>query len=189
MVRSLIILRIRGESDIAFLSRVPSNDLIMEEIACNPTSGRLEFAPCAKGSLHRAIVSVPSGMIKPGGSYSERIVFFEAPDSERAWERLEKLHSLAWCSDASGWCENGTIYNVESIDQLLGRGLSSEEVADLRVFEMGCGDETLGVGPHCVHYARASDVDLYVSPPVGARLRELLAARELMYEAKPRGHS
>lgn len=54
---------------------------------------------------------------------------------------------------------------------------------ELQLLEIGWRG---GVGPDNVHYARSEDVDLFVTPRVAARLRELLAIVDTLYAAAPR---
>lgn len=124
-------------------------------------------------TLYRAIVSLPNGLCERDRSMQERIVFFEGPydlmqrSNAGAAEVLEKLLALAWSADTTGWCEDGYIYNItrerDVLDESMGEG-------DTRLLEIGWG------GTPRIHYAKAEDVDLFVSPRQVGRLRAALVA-------------
>lgn len=109
-------------------------------------------------------------------------MFFEARRIADAAAHLERLLAAAWCIDTQDWCEPGFIYNVRPIGELTERpGVAATR--ELQLLEIGWGG---GVGPDNAHYARAEDVDLFVTPRVAARLRELLAIVNTFYAAAPR---
>ncbi|MBT2333595.1 hypothetical protein J7E49_06720 [Variovorax paradoxus] len=124
-------------------------------------------------SLYRVFVSLPPSMCDRDRQLQERIVFFEAPynyangSTAGAAEVLEKLLTLAWGVDAAGWCEEGFAYNLrrerEIVDEAMGEG-------DTRLLEIGWG------GTPNISYAKAEDVDLFVSPLQVKRLRAALQA-------------
>lgn len=103
----------------------------------------------------------------------ERFVFFEEPydfvqrSNAGAAEVLEKLLALAWSADTTGWCEDGYIYNIARERNVLGQGMGE---GDTRLLEIGWG------GTPRIHYAKAEDVDLFVSPRQLKRLRAVLVA-------------
>lgn len=138
------------------------------------------------GFLHRAIVSLPPRMTEPDRPLQERIVFFEAPTTPcRSGEYLEKLLAAAWCVDTTGWCERGFIYNINSAADQYSYAFGQESSGELRLFETGRGGEVgLAVGQDRIHYARAADVDLLVSPRVATRLHELSGMIEELYAAE-----
>ncbi|KVK87617.1 hypothetical protein WJ47_12370 [Burkholderia ubonensis] len=133
------------------------------------------------GLLHRAFVALPDALCEPGQVAQERTVFFESPSSANAAAHLEQLLSAAWCVDAHGWTERGCIYNVFDAHELIARAFGAAAAGELRLLEIGAGPD--GVGPDRVYYARAADVDLFVTPRAGMRLRALLAIVEHLYEA------
>lgn len=124
-------------------------------------------------TLYRAIVSLPKSLCERDRPMQERIVFFEGPygftrrSKLGAAEVLEKLLALAWSTDTTGWCEDGYIYNIsrerEILDEAMGEG-------DSRLLEISWG------GPERIGYARAEDVDLFVSPLQVKRLRAAMQA-------------
>jgi len=139
------------------------------------------------GHLHRAIVSVPEHMAELGRGMQERIVFFEVPPGAECGQHLEQLLAVAWCVNTRDWCADGAIYNIDSAPQRLGSGnYGGTETGELRLFETGCGgDSDVAVGAERLHYARARDVDLFVTPRVYARLHTLLGEIEALYQAEP----
>lgn len=137
--------------------------------------------------LQRAIVSLPPLLHEPERPMQDRIVFFEAYSDERA-SRLEQLLSLAWRIDATGWSEQGWIYNFSSAYERLHEGLSflDKSHGDLCMFDTGSGgDLPFAVGPDRTHFARRADVDLFVTPRLAARLLRALDVIEAMYAAEP----
>ncbi|RRH82310.1 hypothetical protein EH244_27050 [Variovorax beijingensis] len=122
-------------------------------------------------TLYRVFVGLPAFMCERDRPMQERTVFFEAPydyasgSNAGAAEVLEKLLTLAWGVDASGWCEEGFAYNLrrarEILDEAMGEG-------DSRLLEIGWG------GPERISYARAEDVDLFVTPRQNKRIRAAL---------------
>lgn len=124
-------------------------------------------------TLYRAIVSLPNGLCEHDRPMQERIVFFEGPhdfmrrSNAGAAEVLEKLLGLAWSADTAGWCEDGYIYNITRERDVLDEGMGE---GDTRLLEIGWG------GTPRIHYAKAEDVDLFVSPRQAKRLRAALAA-------------
>ena len=126
-------------------------------------------------TLYRVFVGLPAFMCDRDRPMQERTVFFEAPynyangSTAGAAEVLEKLLTLAWGVDASGWCESGFAYNLcrerEIIDGAMGKG-------DSRLLEVGWG------GTEGIHYAKADDIDLFVSPRQAKRVRAALLATE-----------
>ncbi|AIY44216.1 hypothetical protein LT85_p037 (plasmid) [Collimonas arenae] len=138
------------------------------------------------GILFRAIVSLPVVMADDSRVMQDRIVFFESPSRLEPGLRLEKLLAAIWCRDTENWCERGYIYNIDSVNGLFDRAFGDESTGELRLFETGSGGEvTPAVGPDRIHYARENEVDLFVTPRVAGRLRELLDAIEILYAAEP----
>ena len=136
------------------------------------------------GALYRAIVSLPERMAESNRHLQERIVFFEASRLTDPCSRLEKLLALAWCINTEGWCEQGCIYDIETAEDLLGSSYAAVDTGELRLLEIGAGGDE-AIGPDQVHYARAPEVDLFVTPRVATRLQELLTTVEAMYIAGP----
>lgn len=133
------------------------------------------------GFLYRAVVSLPQNMTERDRPLQERIVFFEVLGSKSdLGTHLEKLLASAWCIDTNGWCESGYIYNIHSVQDMYQYAFGDETTGELRVFETGCGGED-GVGHNRIHYARAGDVDLFVTPRMAARLHELLDMIDTLY--------
>ena len=134
--------------------------------------------------LHRAYVGLPDRMCENGRCLQERVVFFEVPDGAKAWEHLEALLRAAWCEDTTDWLENGAIYNVRSARELFDENCSIAPLLrnenDLRLFESGWGGRD-GIGPEHIHYSRACDVDLFVTPRVAARLTLAVVEIERLY--------
>ncbi|WP_157634152.1 hypothetical protein [Burkholderia ubonensis] len=125
------------------------------------------------GVLHRAAVVLPDILCEPEQVAQERIVFFEAPSSASAAAHREQLLSAAWCVDAHGWTEHGAIYNLFDAHEL-----GAAAAGELHLLE-------IGAGPDRVYYARAADVDLFVTPRIAARLRAQLAIVEHLNETTP----
>lgn len=141
----------------------------------------------ASGTLHRAIVSLPLHLCEPNRPLQDRIVFFEAPHGARCDKHLETLLAAAWCEDTTDWCERGFIYNINTARELLRDwSIGNQASGDLRLFETGAGGDCApAVGPDRIHYARAADVDMFVTPRVAARLRATLAHVEHLYDVEP----
>lgn len=131
----------------------------------------------ATGTLYRAFVVLPDALCRSRGTYDERTVFFEAPRGKDVATHLEQLLAHAWCVDTQGWAEDGAIYNVYSAAELYAD--RTDPAVDLRLLDIGFGPD--GVGPAKAYYARTPDVDLFVTPRVAARLRELLAIVDTFY--------
>ncbi|WP_322058458.1 hypothetical protein [Paraburkholderia sp. J63] len=142
----------------------------------------VSIAGLGNGRLHRAVVALPDAMGEPGRGYQERIVFFEAPHGADAATHLEYLLAAAWCIDTADWCERGFIYNIRDQGELMERPATGT-ARELQLLEIGWGG---GVGPDQAHYARTEEVDLFVTPRVAARLRELLAIVDTLYAAATR---
>lgn len=140
--------------------------------------------------LHRAYVSLPDRMCESGRSLQERAVFFEVPDGARAWEHLEGLLRTVWCEDTTDWCEDGAAYNVRSARELFEENSSIAPLLrnqnDLRLFESAWGGRD-GIGPEHIHYSRACDVDLFVTPRVAARLTAAMVEIERLYAVQSGG--
>lgn len=131
------------------------------------------------GILHRAIVSMPQS--PSSRTYAERVVFFEAPNRAQAAGHLEKLLSIVWGMDTTDWCSVGNIYNVDAKDELE-QNCYSEKADDdnLYLFEIGCGGSN-GIGPNHIHYARATDVDFFVTPRHAQCLQHAVWIIEALY--------
>lgn len=135
--------------------------------------------------LHRAIVSLPDALTSRDRPIQERRVFFEAPRGEHPSRHLEKLLALAWGVDTARWAEWGYIYNVDDAYALASDSFAAgDDTGDLCLFETGCGGD-IGIGPQRIHYARAADIDLFVTPAKAERLRSTMAYIELLYAAEP----
>ncbi|CAG2382988.1 MULTISPECIES: hypothetical protein [Burkholderia] len=130
------------------------------------------------GTLYRAFVVLPDALCQSRGSYEERTVFFEAPRGADEAAHLQRLLAHAWCVDTQDWAEDGAIYNIYSAAELYAD--KTDPTVDLRLLDIGGGPD--GVGPTKAYYARTADVDLFVTPRVAARLRELLAIVDSFYE-------
>ncbi|WP_124920364.1 hypothetical protein [Burkholderia stagnalis] len=130
------------------------------------------------GILHRAFVALPDILCEPGQVAQERTVFFEAPSLASAATHLEQLLAAAWGVDTRDWTERGFIYNLVDSRELVERAAGAAAAGELRLFE-------IGAGPDRLYYARAADVDLFVTPRVAARLRALLAIVEQVDETAP----
>lgn len=129
--------------------------------------------------LHRAIVAEPQ--LGWSGPYTERVVFFESPGGVHASSYLAQVLALIWGRDTSTWCEDGSIYNVASKDDLAQQSWNGEaDSHDLYLFETGCGGEN-GIGPNRIHYARVADVDCFVSPKSAKRLHRALSIIEALH--------
>lgn len=158
----------------------------VQPMSSGPHSLYPPIASLGNGTLHRAIVSLPPRMTEPDRPLQERIVFFESPTGpSRSGEHLEKLLAAAWCVDTTGWCERGFIYNINTAAEQYSYAFGPESTGELRLFETGRGGEVgLAVVRDRIHYARAADVDLLVSPRVAARLHELSDIIEDLYAAE-----
>ncbi|WP_321944894.1 hypothetical protein [Burkholderia cenocepacia] len=130
------------------------------------------------GTLYRAFVVLPDALRRSPGSFDERTVFFEVPRGKDEAAHLEQLLAHAWCVDTRGWTEDGAIYNIYSAAELYAD--KTDPAVDLRLLDIGGGPD--GVGPTKAYYARTPDVDLFVTPRVAARLRELFAIVDSFYE-------
>lgn len=129
-------------------------------------------------TLHRAIVAVPD--ISSTRVYAERVVFFEA-NIDKAGSQLQQILALVWGVDTTNWCEDGSIYNVNSASELERDSWAGKIDGDgLYLFETGCGGAK-GIGPGRIHYARAADVDCFVSPRHAKRLQRGLWIIEALY--------
>lgn len=97
----------------------------------NPTAIErpIRIASLATGRLYRAFVVLPAALCRPGHTYDERTVFFEAPRGKDEAAHLEQLLSTAWCVDTQGWAEDGAIYNIYSAAELYER--NPDPTADL----------------------------------------------------------
>lgn len=72
----------------------------------------------------------------------------------------------------------GYIYNIYSAAELLSEASNAGHENDLTLFEIGCGGNGIdAVGPDGVHYARTSEVDLFVTPRVARHLPPAGSAR------------
>lgn len=149
----------------------------------------LAITSLGNGILHRAIVSLPNHMTERDRPLQERIVFFEAPSSAGAAAHLEQLLAAAWCIDTANWCDNGYIYNINSVNELYAHAFGGELTGELRLFEVGAGGDEFGVGPDRIHYARAWDVDFFVPPRVAGRLLDLSDMIEQLYADKAEHNS
>ncbi|WP_321944802.1 hypothetical protein [Burkholderia cenocepacia] len=132
----------------------------------------------ATGTLYRAFVVLPDALCRTRGAFEERTVFFEAPRGSDEAAHLQQLLAHAWCVDTQDWAEDGAIYNIYSAAELYAD--KTDPAVDLRLLDIGGGPD--GVGPTKAYYARTPDVDLFVTPRVAARLRELLAIVDSFYE-------
>lgn len=90
------------------------------------------------GRLHRAVVVLPDAMGEPGRGYQERIVFFEVRGTTDAALHLERLLATASCCDTTGWCEDGAIYNIKPINELMERP-ATDAARELQLLEIGWG--------------------------------------------------
>ena len=125
--------------------------------------------------LFRAIVSLPDSLCQRDRPLQERIVFFEAPydftkcSNAAAAQTLELLLATAWGVSTEGWCEDGYIYNIRRERDLLEDAMGD---GDRRLLEISWG------GPERIGYAKAADVDLFVTPRLRTRLDAALRATE-----------
>lgn len=122
------------------------------------------------GILHRAVVTLPALMVRGEDAFEERIVFFECPNSMQSAKHLESLLSVAWCVNAENWREDEYIYNLRSIHELKGETFSSDSTTELYLLETGSGGNGItAIGPDRIHYARESQVDIFVTPRVAGK--------------------
>lgn len=151
-----------------------------------PQARRIPIHALGNGVLHRAIVSLPRHMTERDRPLQERFIFFEAPSRQGACQYLERLLATAWCTDTADWGELGLIYNIDDAAELQRSRYGADETGELSVLECGCGGDGIeAVGEHRVHYARDRDVDVFTTPRVAVRLRELLAQVDHLYEVEP----
>lgn len=156
----------------------PNNDRA-QHIRTNRQGEQLPIASTGVGSLHRAVVAVPDpSALRP---YAERQVFFEVHTSVSPCAHLAKVLALVWGIETAHWCEHGGIYNIRSASEMARDCWAGTADSDgLYLFEIGAGGEN-GVGPGRVHYARAADVDCFVSPLLASRLQRVLWIVEALY--------
>jgi hypothetical protein len=128
-------------------------------------------AGLATGTMYRAFVVLPDALCRSHGAFEERTVFFEAPRGVDEAAHLQRLLAHAWCVDTQNRAEDGAIYNLYSAVEHYAD--KTDPAIDLRPLDIGAGPD--GVGPTKAYYSRTPDVDLFVTPRVAARLRELLA--------------
>ena len=140
---------------------------------------QLPIASSGVGSLHRAVVAVPDpSALRP---YAERIVFFEVHTSVSPCAHLESVLALVWGIETAHWCEDGGIYNIRSASEMARDCWAGAADSDgLYLFEIGAGGED-GLGPGRVHYARAADIDCFVSPLLASRLQQVLWTVEALH--------
>jgi hypothetical protein len=145
----------------------------------------------ANGLLFRAHVSLPPEVAySDEGAPPERIVFFEAPNDNEAAAYLEDLLAKVWCIDTTGWLEGMHILYMCSIQELRAMSATTGVENDLQLFELGTGGPDIEiVRDSQISYARANQVDLYVSPRVALRLRDALDTIEAMYLANASSQS
>lgn len=140
------------------------------------------------GRLHRAYVALPGSLCGRDRPMQERTVFFETAHG-CAYAHLQRLLALAWGVDTSDWAGRGCIYNCHSARDLYANNTSCapllRNAADLRLFECGWGGPD-GIGAERVHYSRAAECDLVVTPRVHARLSAALAEIERLYAGQAR---
>jgi hypothetical protein len=142
----------------------------------------LDITAIGNGTLHRAFVALPRSLCEPGDSMQERNVFFEAPSLTGRGQHLAHLLAAVWGEETADWVERGFIYNTKSVTELIRVAFGDHMTGELRLLEVGAGGLS-GLGEHRILYARHADVDLFVSPRVATRLRQLLAQVERMYES------
>ncbi|ENH6341071.1 hypothetical protein QZM46_08765 [Burkholderia vietnamiensis] len=126
-----------------------------------------------------------AGTLPRGSNVRRADGVFEVPHGKDEVAHLEQLLAHAWCVDTRGWTEDGAIYNIYSAAELYED--KSDPAVDLRLLDIGGGSD--GVGPAKAYYARTPVVDLFVTPRVAMRLRELLAVVDQMYEHSPTGRA
>lgn len=147
---------------------------------------RLEITAIGNGILHRAFVALPPSLSEPGDSMQERIIFFEAPSLAGRGQHLAQVLAAVWGEDTHDWVDRGFIYNTKSVTDLTSDAFGDHTTGELRLLEVGAGGSS-GVGENRIVYARDTDVDLFVSPRVATRLRELLARVERLYDSEAAG--
>lgn len=134
-------------------------------------------------TLCRAFVFLPNHLRDTSEwARTERTVFFEAsPRITRGTrhEQLARLLSIAWDAPLLAMQEDGVIYNLATERELI-EEWGHMSAGDLRLLEIGRGG-TDGIGERQYHFARAADVDLFVTPRTAQRLRHALAAVERFY--------
>jgi hypothetical protein len=143
----------------------------------------LEFC---RGTLYRATVCVDEVFGESPDEPQERFVFFEVPPLVDPGLHIEKLLTAAWCIECADWLERGQIYGVETGQSLLASSYGAVDTGELSLFEIGAGggpDEA--IGPDRIRYARAHEIDLFVSPRVASRLQQHISTIEAMYVAGP----
>ncbi len=137
--------------------------------------------------LYRAVVSVPAHMA-PLDRNHDRVVFFEVSGTIQPEQQLERILATTWCVSTAGWSEDGCIYNLSNARERLqgGDSFADDDAGALRLFDIGCGgDGPDAVGDDRVHYARAANVDLFVTPRVAEQLHTALTEIERLYAAEP----
>ena len=121
------------------------------------------------GLVYRAFVSLPLYMQDDARRpLQERVVFFECGETQDKGIYLADLLNKVWQlpdNKANEWLEHGDIYNIYSTKELMEINISDDP--EMRVLETGGG-------PDGIHYAKQCDVDIFVTPRVAQRLRELL---------------
>ncbi len=146
-------------------------------------------------TLCRAFVSLPDPMCDRERPMQERVVFFEVPATTflrgQMWTRLATILTAAWDVPAADL--ERLAYNQSSEWELVNeQSYGGPATGDLRLLETGSGGEiTRGIvppgaaDPNCaIHYARAADIDLFVTPRTAARLQKAIAQVEALYAAK-----
>lgn len=135
-----------------------------------------------EGRLFRARVCLPVEMIEEYEPLMDRMAFFEAPSADQSALIIEALIAAAWCLDTKGWVAEGQIYGIQPVANIRSRSYIPGPASDLQIFEDGLGgDINQAIGPERIRYARARDVDLFVSPPVANRLHDALDAIEDLF--------
>jgi hypothetical protein len=151
-----------------------------------PQGRRLPITVLGSGVLCRAIVSLPQRLTDRERPLQERVVFFEAPSRQGAGRHLEKILASVWGVDTADWYEVGHIYNLDEAAERIGRSYGPVDSSELQLLEIGAGGDGIdAVGEHRIHYVRHTEVDVFTTPRVAARLRELLDQVETMYELEP----
>lgn len=135
-------------------------------------------------NLHRAIVSLPERLSERDRYGQDRVVFFEPPRGVHAGAHLAQILTLAW-----GLTEDdhhaGCIYNVCAEGEVLNDYGIDDSAGDMRLFATGSGGKVgglrFGTDPVRIHFARAADVDLFVTPRTHKRLAAALNSIEVAY--------
>lgn len=136
--------------------------------------------------LFRALVLVPGEITSGDCSFEERTVFFEADIHQEPGNALATLLQHAWGINSCNWNAHSWISQIISCAELRLMTSSLDKGLELHVLEWSRGGRTPdAIGPHGIYYARASEIDLFVTPKVAARLAELIAEVEHMAEAEP----